>query len=368
MAYGDALTFTKENIGGNSCKLQEFTLKYDEELSIKKPAGQYSYITELMLILIKCLIDDREQLRVKVDYTRFYDELRLWRYYRHGNPSAILARLKIKNYYNTSAYWGDKLYCGINRVIAIFLGNNNYQVAEREIYKNLIYFHRHPEVILNGLLIARAAYIILMSSAIDEEKLLQGLKDYLIDLKLAQINEGLRVNYGKQYRVEFEKKKIKLLMDIDRYKLDGDLKDQEDRKLILMIIHNYYRFVRGEGADKNYEGHKYYKEIMSTAYGFLGISGIPYNVNNDSFKDMEFIHQMGRYLHRLRKYELQRSQYARGDEVNIFNLRENSTIKHPILNNIKILERNDLEKFISLKVETKSVVYTFIKDKNKAFD
>lgn len=366
MAYGDALGFFNENAEKKSLTLKNFVYRYNDHLSMEKPAGQYSYITELMLITIKCLVDHGTELKVTVDYPRFYEELKLWRYYRHGSPSPVLARLEKKNYYKSTYYWEDRNCCGISRIIPILLANKNYRAAEIEVYKNIIYINRHPKVILTGLLLLRTGYILLENHFIDEDELIQQLKNYLIHTQLQQLNENMKGSLPNHYNLQFEKEKIQYLMDLDRYKKRKDAENKSKQDLILNSIEIYYNLSEKDTPMIEDLCCDYGKEEIAVAFCFWGMSGKEYDTTNASLKDEIFIYEMGKFLSKLRNFEGNRKAYVSQDKmIDLFQLKKNSMIKHPILNMLKIKEKEETKEYIKLLVQTKSCINTFVKDKTR---
>ena len=366
MAYGDALGFLYENTGEKPTSLRKFNYKYNDYLSIDKQEGQYSYITELMLIMIKCMIDDSKDLRLVVDYKGFYDELMLWKYYRHGSPEGILTRIQANNYYKSSFYWEDKNCSGINRVIPILLANNNYYLAEMEVYKNVIYFNRQAEIVFTGLLILRTGYLILQNPMINKDELLQELKNYLINLQLKELNRNMRKNFNNKYNIQFEKEKIQYLIELDRYKRSRNLSDVSNNKIILYAIENYFILHEGGKLNLNNLPYKYKKEIISIAYSYWGMCGKGYDMARNSLKDESFICEMGKFLYRLRKNKINRKVYpVQETEIDIFKLEPNQMIKHPILNAMRVIDKEETDHYIKVLVQTKSCIYTFIKQRNK---
>ena len=56
---------------------------------IRKNDGP-SHITDLIILTIKSLLPSEDAVRVDIDYNRYNEEIKLWRFYRHGeNPSLM---------------------------------------------------------------------------------------------------------------------------------------------------------------------------------------------------------------------------------------------------------------------------------------
>ena len=123
--------------------------------------------------------------RVLLDYTRMAEEIKLWQYYRCDTPLNYMHKLNLgKDYYISDFYWKDKRGEAFSRIITIALVNKNFIAAQEETYKNIVYVNRHPQIILTGLLLLRAVYLLMNKGIIEKGKLIDELKNYLGDLQL----------------------------------------------------------------------------------------------------------------------------------------------------------------------------------------
>lgn len=368
MVYGDALGFLNENIDTPTHILKGFLYRYEnKDIIIQKQRGQYSYITELIIAMIKSLVDDGPKLEVIVDYPRFYEELKVWTYYRHGAPSHILYKLRnSKGYYDSEVYWKEQKAYGISRIFPILMANKNYAAAEKETYKNIIYLNRHPQVILTGLLLIRGAYVLLEKGFLPKEELIQELKDYIIHMQFSELNRNIKMKLPTNYAVQFEKERILYLLDLDRYKKSElpEVSSWDSKIMFFNSLNNFYRLQEGEQVElKNLPRHDY-KEMIAISYGLWGINTKESYGNLKTLKDEDFINDMANYLCRLRDYQLKRPFYNRQEKsIDLFQLEKGDITKHPILNVIKIKDRVESPNYLQLVVETKAGLYTFIKDK-----
>ncbi|HZK58022.1 MAG TPA: hypothetical protein VFD17_06910, partial [Clostridia bacterium] len=218
MAYGDALGFLKENNNVHNC-LQPFNYLYAKDLELEMQKGQWSYVTQLLIINCKCFVDSKEKNRVLIDYTRMAEEVKLWQYYRCGNPSNYMYKLDLgRDYYTGDFYWKDKRGEAFSRVIPIILVNKNFIVAQEEAYKNIIYMNRHPQVILTGLLLIRTIYLLTENAMFKREELIDKLKDYLVNLQLSKLEREPEKRFRPNYKTEFEQEKVNYLIELDRIK------------------------------------------------------------------------------------------------------------------------------------------------------
>ncbi|SET50525.1 hypothetical protein SAMN05660297_02620 [Natronincola peptidivorans] len=366
MAHGDALGFLMENTNSKEIALKDFTYCYNKDLVMEKQKGQYSYITELILIMIKCLIDDASEFKIGVDYQRFYEELKLWKYYRHGNVTTILERLNNKDYYTSESYWNNTSGSSISRIIPILIANKNYHVAEIEAYKNLLYLNRHPQVLLAGLILLRSGYLLLEKGFINKKEFIDELKDYLTQLQLKLLNENLRGRLPKNYNIQFEKERIQFLIDLDRFKNDKRKQNSlwNSREMLLSCIDFY--FTLQSGNPKSLDGIPLLdkKEIMALSYGLWGINSKEAYERKNLVKDEKSIFNMGQYLYNLRNYQIQRKNNDKQRESkemqDIFKLKKDERLQHPILNTIRIIEKVETKDYIKVLVKTKIGTYTFL--------
>ncbi|KAB3534377.1 ADP-ribosylglycohydrolase family protein [Alkaliphilus pronyensis] len=366
MAYGDALGLLYENTEIKN-GFKDFTLKWDEDIDLEQEAGQYSDITELLIILTKSLIDDIENSRVIIDKARLIEELKLFKYYRHGNPVNLLDYISNPKIYSKSpAYHNDRRGYGISRVSVLLFANKNLSVAVDEIFKHIITVNRHPVVILTGLLIARCFYILLGNREIDKFKLAQQLKEYLINLKREDLDDEIASN---SYSIKYEKEKIEFIMELDRMKDMEDIspknKHWDSKNMFIAAIINFFRLKDSKSISFQFMPKDDVKESLSLSYGFLGI------VNTDTieayrgFKNNGFIESMGEYINKLRHYEIKRNQYLNINiNIDLFNQKQGSVIKHPIFNLCKIVGIKENDKLKQVHLNTKSGDYVLTKTKS----
>ena len=140
----------------------------------KKNKGP-SHITDLILITIKSLIPSEEYVRVDIDYTRYKEELKLWKYYKNGdNPSL----LNILGKLDSVIYWKGKDDTLYYRLIPIILANKNFDFIREEVVKNILFTTGNIELLIEGLLISKLiAYLLNNKSDIIDD-----LKDEVIHL------------------------------------------------------------------------------------------------------------------------------------------------------------------------------------------
>ncbi|MBU5676789.1 hypothetical protein KQI88_10200 [Alkaliphilus sp. MSJ-5] len=369
VAYGDAVGFLKQNDNNsNNEGLHPFSYSYSEDLKLKADTGQWSYITQLMLINCKCLVDNKDNRHVLIDYKRMIEEIKLWKYYRYGTPLNYIYKLKLGNqYYKDDFYWNDKRGEAFSRIIPIALANKNFNAAQEEVYKNIIYINRHPQVVLTGLLLLKTIFFLIKNKLIEKKQLIDELKNYLIHLQLLELEEYVNGQLPSNYKIRFEQEKINYLIDLDRLK-DSDTYsfDTYDSKNILITsLNNLLNIHTDIGYMSNLLKCKE-KEVYAITYGLLALIKQADKIVINQIKDISFIRSMGEYVFKLREYEVGRILFEKRDnEIDLFSLNKGAMLKHPLLNNIRIKDKVQFSNYIELTVESKSGEYKFIIQKNQ---
>ena len=364
--YGDALGFAYENTTTEELRLIPFNLKYNDKLEIKKKTGQWSDLTELLLIQTKSLRDIKEKSRVTVDLLRFKDELRYWSYYKHGNNEQIINKINQEvEFQKSEEFFRNRRGYGFSRIVSIILANKNYGSGLEEIYQQVLFFNRHPQVIISALLLARAVYL-LLDTGLKVEELIDELKRYIIALRLPQLEESVDNQLPQSYTIQFEREKIDYLMALDRVKkeeTDWLLTKEWDSRRILLTALSFLRSLREEGSLKlgNLD-RRNIKESLAIAYGLWGttLRELPSDISN--IKDWNFISSMAEYLLKIRNYEIDKRGYENTRFTDIFNLPTNQPLKHPILSNIKITNKREQDGFTIVEIESKTGDYTLIRE------
>lgn len=362
--FGDALGFVKENRTNRDKLFSPFQFEREKDLTLSMEAGQWSDLTELSLIMIKCLLDQPKRARVSVDYKRLREELRLWRYYRHGRSENLLKKIEgRKAYYQLPQYWEDKGGYGFSRIIVLFLANKNLEAAKEEAFKQIIYTNRHPQVIITGLLLMRTLYL-LLDQRLLLEALVEELKAFLIELQGKDFEVLVNQSLPPKYTIQFEREKINYLMALDRLKNTKEVgldKFENCRDIFLGALLKYQQLMTGLSFN---EDNKYPKEALAIAHGLWGLSNPLEAPPLAQLKNWEFINTMGDYLIKLRNYEINRSTFVDQEkEIELFQLKEGTVFRHPILNVTKVTKRGETQGWLQLELATKGIVYTLYKRK-----
>ena len=152
------------------------------------------YLKDMIIINTKCLIDDKINRCVYIDYNRLKSELTYYKFYGLKNINFL---------YN------------LNILLPIILANTNLDKSEKEVIKNIKYYVLNNkgndylyDYILSSVVYNYSIHMILNNSKIEYSDLLQQIKIRIIDLK---------IDIDKSEIILFEKNRIKYIQTIDRY-------------------------------------------------------------------------------------------------------------------------------------------------------
>lgn len=351
--YGDILTLNKRRtkIGINEKK----------EMGRK----QWSYTSELLLILSKCLIDNEKMYEVIVDNNRLSEELDFWKYYITEKATNITGRINVGvNYYNNKEYWDCKIGCGFSSVILFALANKNYNVTQRETYKQILIFNRHPQVVLAGLLLARTAHMLLENSDITKVELYERLKDFLIHLQLADLENEFSGELPNSYRVSFEREKINFMLEMGSIH-NNDLREKEvitSKNKFLESIYCYWELVKKGEINVDYADNEGFSEIYAIAHTLYALNNkLAFEESSENI-EWKFVKEMSVYINKLRHFHVSKKRYISCNQnIDLFSLQVGDRVKHQILNLCKILEKrvvkHEKKTETTIIVECKSGVY-----------
>lgn len=167
-----------------------------------------SHITDLIIITIKSLIPSEREHGVKIDYRRYHEEIKLWKYYRHGQNSSLM---NILGDIDSHIYWEHRDDTVLLRTLPIVLANEDYPVIRDEVIKNVLFSTGNIELLIEALLVAKLLHLIL-----------SGEKDVIDSLKQEIINfsqTGFMNSYRKGFRAPMEDYGGRFSIDFERYRI-----------------------------------------------------------------------------------------------------------------------------------------------------
>ena len=304
---------------------------------IKKNKGP-SHITDLIMITIKSLIPSENYVSVNIDYNRFNEEIKLWKYYRHGENTSLM---NILGSINSKVYWkhiDDTIYF---RIIPIVLTNGDYTVIKKEIIKNVLFTTGNIETLIEAILLSKLLYLIILN----EEDIMEKLKEEMINfsqLEFLKDNEkNYRVpieKYEGNFKVSFEQNKIYALNTLN-------LSFSQKFKTLQDAIEVYL-----DGKTGNTDIGK-----CISSY-FEKESSIDFNLD-------DYYVELVKYLYRLRKGRInpQALKIEKYYLPDIFSFNEGDVFYHSLLNKSKIIKKEELDNTTTIFLSTKSGIYKFIK-------
>lgn len=306
---------------------------FNEDYSTNR---EFSYISQLAVITIKSLMPMKNEEAVRIDYTRFIEELKLWLYYRNGENSSLL---NIQGKIDKDIYWNNEDNSTVSRIIPLLLANNKYEIIEEETIKNLIFTTGNLELLFESLSIVYLLYLVIQK----EEDIIYKLKQMIIGF--AQIN--FLNKYEKLYRlsirecpqnfkVEFERKKISLLNSLNGIN-NGKYENLLD---CLDVI----------------EKKEPKTSIGNIVYNFLYKRDIECNLP-------KFYMELTEYIIKLRKSRidpkyLEIKEYILPD---IFSFKEEDVFFHSLLKESKVIKKEVKDNAFTSLVQTRTGMYLFKK-------
>lgn len=307
---------------------------YEDIMSNKGP----SHITDLIVLTIKSLMPSENHVEVNIDYNRYGKEIKLWKYYRHGENSSLMNILGDMDPY---IYWHHKDDTVYFRIMPIILTNKDYSIVKREVIKNILFTTGNIETLIEGLLLAKLLYLLIL----DEKDIIEKLKEEVIGLSQVEFIEDYKEYFRipiKKYRgnfpVEFEQNKIYGLNNLN---LSTSQKFEMLRDSIEVVLNNKAGETSIGRCIKDY--------IDDNAVGYF-------------FPDDHYI-ELSKYIYNLRKgrinpQALKIEEYILPD---VFQFNEGEVFYHSLLNKSKVIKKEKVDDRIIVFINSKSGLYRFTK-------
>ncbi len=293
--------------------------------------NRHSSLTQLCLLTIKSLLPSNDKMGSRIDYKRFEEELNLWKYYKLGSIDSL--ENIIGENINAEVYFKEDT--SINyRILPIAIANLEFEIAEEEIIKNILYTSGNIRSLLKGVFINKLLY------SPSGEELIEELKSYMINFGqldfLEKYSKYYRINlenYPLNFSIEFEKEKIKIINILNGLKSKG----YEDLYELLEVIL--------EGKDSSSELARIFK-----------FNGLEYTIN-------EFFISMNDYVLKLNSGAIGREDLKISDYVlpDLFKFQEGDEFYHSLLNNSKVVKKEVRNNILTSIISTKTGMYRFRK-------
>ncbi|MTI49496.1 MAG: hypothetical protein FH761_16815 [Firmicutes bacterium] len=347
----------------NGC--YEDTVKYGEYIKNRDRAnetknldGQWSYLTELVIITIKSLIPSNEIIGTVIDYKRFEEELKLWHSYRHGYNKALLNALTRKS---SNIYWNETDNSSYCRIFPLVASNSNWETTKDQILKNLVCVTGNINTILECLVLSKLLQEIL-DGITDYECILEDIKEEIIHFSQKDFIDKYSTDflfildtYEGNYAIDFERKRISLINILNGLYLGNDF--QTLKQSLEILNHNL-----SLGED---DLRKEDSELESTNHYFLaGLRGaLDTNHFVGNYKDKSFITNLGSYLYKLRKSRISPESLIVEDYFmpDVFSFNEGDTFNHTLLNTCKVVKKENYRSFLISYIKTKAGTYRFFR-------
>lgn len=296
--------------------------------------NRYGYISQLSIITTKSLIPMMNEEGVRIDYTRFLEEFKLWLNYRIGENSSLL---NTQGRVNPSLYWNDKDDSIISRIIPLVLANQRYEIIEEETIRNILFTSGNLQFLFETIAIVHLLYLVLR----DEDNIIEKLKENIIGFSqtnyMDKYKKHYRIeieNYSGNFKVEFEREKIHLLNF-----LNG-------------IMNN--RYLSLEDILKVLDKEEPKTLIGKVLYDFLYDSNKEYNLPR-------FYINLGEYIISLRKSRIDPDKLKIKEYIlpDIFNFNEGDVFFHSLLKEAKVIKKEVKDDTLTSLIQTKTGMYLF---------
>jgi hypothetical protein len=297
-----------------------------------------SHITDLIVITIKSLLPSEDYVAVNLDYNRYNEEIKLWKYYRHGENSSLL---NILGAVSPEVYWNhvdDTVYL---RIVPIVLTNKDYSAIKNETIKNVLFSTGNIKTLIEAILLSKLLYLLILN----EEDIIDKLKEEIINLSQVEFIE----EHGKDFRIPIEE-------------YDGNFKVlfEQNKIFALNVLNQSYSkdFSSLQDAIEVYLNGKSGRTSIGKSINFY-----IYGQLDSHFEIDDYYKELGLYLYRLRKGRinpevLKIKNYYLPD---VFQFSEGDTFYHSLLNKSKVIKKEVVKNKTIMYVNTKSGIYKFTK-------
>lgn len=340
-------TFIVHGCHGDTLKYQEYVHSRSKLVDEDQIKGQWSYITELMIITTKALVPSKVLVGTVIDYKRFQKELQLWYYYRHGSNNLVLNSSKEVV---SDIYWTDEDESICARIFPIVAANTSWEIIKDEVIKNLLFTSGNIANVLETVILSKLLFLKINGIKVFEE-IISDLKDEIIGFSqkefLQNYENYLKLSldtYPGNYPITFERKKIILLNILNGISIDSDFETFRNTLKVL------------QGSRDN--------EIGFNNFWSMGLNGIMEGKEIDyDFKDSRFIESLGGYLFKLNKGRIspESLEVSNYELPYIFSFSIGDEFDHSLLNRCRVIKKEEDSNFIVSYIQTKTGVYRFFK-------
>ncbi|NBG88542.1 hypothetical protein [Isachenkonia alkalipeptolytica] len=345
------------------------TESYDKRLNYdtERNNEDYSDLMELMIIIGKSLVNDKEKEKLWIDVPRLKEELILWRYYREGSISCFL--LTKDQEINDSL-----VSTGIISILPLIIGNQNLESLEQELALFSCQTNQSPENLILFLLMGKAVHGVMHKEYSDADSFVSFLKEYLIHLNYERVFQKISKK-NRMDKISYEKGKVQWIMDLDRSsKSEIPTKKNPESISKLLFIQSIHLFIKHHENPRTFnELEKSEVPVEVKVFTLLLTDLRKRKLDSDqrpqvdeySSANTNFLQGMDRYFNKLKHFEIEKSpldfeKLKIPNAINtkdLFSMKEGEKGKHPILRSFEVVQKKLKENCITLEVKTKTRVY-----------
>ena len=269
-------------------------------------------ICDYIIMITKCLIDDKSNNLVYIDYNRLSDE---WLYYR----------------YYGKAYGGFNL----NIILPIILSNTSYENSKQEILKFLEFYCEYyklnqnkNEYIINAVLYNRLIHLLISNPKAEHQTLINALRDNLMEMNLSS-------SVSREDIIDFQRCKIKILNK--KCSLD----------LFSLLDQVYLKDAETSSEEE--------ENLKNSVLGLLEL-----NLDFENIPNAQFIRSMSEYIIKLREFKVNKKVYMNnGNPTELIKFEVGQITEDAILGRARIEKKHFIDNILSIQVSCKSGEYNF---------
>lgn len=294
---------------------------------------EHTIASQLSMITIKSLMPSNIVRGNLIDYKRFKEEVKLLGYYKLDKENIFQIDLSREEYFN---YKDKTIY---SRILPIIAANQDYDIIEEEVIKNILYTTGNIETLLEWIAISKYVFLRLEK----DENILENLKEYIINIS--------QIDFLEKYRAEY-------LYDLSKLDIKFEINFEKARVALISLFH---------GVDLG--KFKYLKNILEVFDSRDEETVVGNIINNASIDkkidiDIEIedsYERIALYVLKLRKSridpeDLKIKEYILPD---VFEFKEGEVFFHSLLNRSKVIKKEVKNKSLTSSIQTRSGMYLF---------
>lgn len=356
---------------------------FQDELKSRTP----TYLYEMFMMTLRSIYPDVESDSNEVNYERFSEEIKLWRYYRRGGNEALnelVLRGKKTDLFEESSF---------ARVIPIFLANQELDKAIKVAFKNIFYTTENIDCIFSAI-----SFGVLLSNKLNGLSMTESfdvLKESVISFRTVEFLKDTNKANDNIYLIKIESKKIEIIQTIDRFVSKYlelvSLKDEQIEQIQEIqesegsgqpekpeqsrsfaeesvedseVIADSKESATENTDFSNYESIvvEFISSISKSETQSIGRIIKPF-LNESIEIENNYLRNIGSYVYRIRKGRVSAEslKFKKSEDVSVFTLKEGDKFVNSVLGE-SVLEKITVENGFELRyVRSKSGKYRFFR-------